>query len=81
MNNQRTYRYNYGRKTQAPTDTRTKVEKKASHLPLPGPGVAIDVPLHLLTEYLQLHNLEPADTRLDPNQPLILKVVRKKHEG
>lgn len=79
MNNQRPYsRY---RKPVKPVDTRSQAQKKAAHLPLSGPGQAVTVPLHLLPEYLQLHSLEPADTRLDPNQPLVLKVVRKKHEG
>jgi hypothetical protein len=34
-------------------------QKRVRRLPLPGPGIVITVPLSLLPEYLQLHNLHP----------------------
>lgn len=39
-----------------PIDVRAK---KAKNLPMPGPGIVVTVPLHLLPEYLQLYGLTP----------------------
>jgi hypothetical protein len=33
--------------------------KKARNLPMPGPGMIVTVPLHLLPEYLALYSLQP----------------------
>lgn len=34
--------------------------QKVKNLPMPGPGIVVPVPLHLLMEYLALYGLEPA---------------------
>ncbi|MCI0551295.1 MAG: hypothetical protein L0287_10090 [Anaerolineae bacterium] len=76
-----TTKYNYGRPEPLPKpyDTSTVMEK-VKWLPLSGPGVPVIVPLALLPEYLQLHGLEPIETKLPANQPLVLRVVRHKKE-
>lgn len=74
--------YNYGRKPEPPKVEETStVMEKARHLPLSGPGVAVNVPLALLPEYLQLHGLVPIETKLPANKPLVLKVIRRKKVG
>ena len=57
----------------------TKAQQKARHLPMPGPGIVVPVPLHLLPEYLELYQLvpngivEPKEPRRDgPGEALLL---------
>lgn len=62
-------------------DVRTQ---KAKHLPMPGPGIVVTVPLHLLPEYLELYRLEPIDRGVPPRpfEPSsILLVKRVPREG
>lgn len=40
-----------------------KSERKALHLPMPGPGIVVSVPLGLLPEYLALYHLKPMADR------------------
>lgn len=52
--------------------------KKARRLPLFGPGLVINVPLHLLPAYFELYGLEPVGWK---NPTLLVKRVgRKKDE-
>jgi hypothetical protein len=67
-----------------PIDVRAQ---KAAHLPMPGPGIVISVPLHLLPEYLALYSLQPAGIREPKVKPTngpgeaILLVKRVPREG
>lgn len=64
-----------------PVDMRAQ---KAAHLPMPGPGIVVTVPLHLLPEYLDLYRLEPLDQGVPPRpfKPVsILLVKRVPREG
>ena len=72
------HKYNYGRVPEPVKVETSPLMEKVEHLPLSGPGVAVVVPLGLLPEYLQLHGLEPIETKLHANRPLVLKVVRRK---
>ena len=65
-----------------------KAHTKALHLPRPGPGIVITVPLHLLPEYLEIYRLEPAGV-LEPKVPpkngpgqatLLVRRVKESHE-
>lgn len=51
---------------------------KVRRLPLPGPGIVVNVPLHLLPEYLVLHGLEPLgkEQYTPVGRPLYLLVKR-----
>lgn len=35
--------------------------QKARRLPMPGPGIKVRIPLHLLPAYLELYGLQPID--------------------
>jgi hypothetical protein len=48
-------------KTATPVETEDVRMKKARHLPMPGPGIVITVPLSLLPEYLELYQLRPME--------------------
>ena len=43
-------------------------EQKARNLPMPGPGIGVTVPLHLLPEYLALYGLQPSGVQ-EPKTP------------
>jgi hypothetical protein len=68
----------------APVDERAQ---KAAQLPMPGPGIVVRVPLHLLPEYLALYALQPAGiqepkvARRDGPGEAILVVKRTRAEG
>lgn len=70
----------------APAPVSSHMEK-AKRLPLPGPGIVVTVPLHLLMDYLALHNLksdgiqEPKVPRRDGPGEAILLVKRQEKEG
>jgi hypothetical protein len=51
---------------------------KVRRLPLPGPGIVVNVPLHLLPAYLELHGLEPLgkEQYTPVGRPLYLLVKR-----
>lgn len=73
----KTRAYNYGRKTAPPPQpAQTARMKKASHLPNPGPGVVVTVPITLAPEWLELHGLEPDGPKISANQPLVVRVRR-----
>lgn len=42
--------------------------QKAKRLPMPGPGIMVSVPLHLLDDYLALYRLTPAGIQ-EPKHP------------
>lgn len=42
------------------------------------PGVEIVVDLAMLPQILEVNDLEPVETKLPANKPLVLKVARKK---
>lgn len=60
---------------------------KAKNLPLPGPGIVVTVPLHLLPEYLELYRLQPHGIQEPSVKPkdgpgeAILLVKRVPQEG
>jgi hypothetical protein len=62
-------------------------QKRARRLPMPGPGIVVTVPLHLLPEYLQIYSLQPNGIREPKVQPkygpgeAILLVKRVPSEG
>lgn len=67
-----------------PVDVRLE---KAKHLPMPGPGIVVTIPFHLLPEYLQLYSLQPNGIQEPKVQPrngpggAILLVKRVPREG
>lgn len=58
--------------------------QKARRLPMPGPGIKVRIPLHLLPAYLELYGLRPIDGQKFPpvGPPPVLLVQRTvKKEG
>lgn len=59
--------------------------QKARRLQMPGPGIKVSIPLHLLPAYLQLYGLEPiAGQKFPPVGPppvLLVQRIVKKKEG
>jgi hypothetical protein len=66
----------------APVKVEPADMQKARRLPMPGPGIKVRIPLHLLPAYLELYSLEPMDGQGFPllGPALTLKVKRIKKE-
>jgi hypothetical protein len=55
----RTFRSQWVKRDEPKAPPEDSAHKKALRLPKPGPGIPVDVPLHLLPEYLAIYRLEP----------------------
>lgn len=69
-----------------PANSGNKSERKALHLPMPGPGIVVSVPLGLLPEYLALYHLKPMAGRSpfavgDSSLKLLVQRDEEKKEG
>lgn len=64
--------------TKTPLHMELASTQKVRRLPMPGPGVKVRIPLHLLPAYLELYGLEPIDGQKCPpvGPPPVLLVKR-----
>jgi hypothetical protein len=72
------------RSVQAPIKLEEPAMRKARRLPMPGPGIVVNIPLHLLPAYFELYGLEPIEGHLRPpvwKPPMVLvKRIEKNKE-
>lgn len=62
---------------QQPTPFEDVTLRKVKHLPMPGPGIRVSVPLGLLPRYLELYGLEPTGYRGGENVLLVRRVSQE----
>ncbi len=71
---------------QAPVKVEPTDMQKARRLPMPGPGIKVKVPLHLLPAYQELYGLELIEGQPRPpvwQAPVLLvkRIKKEKKEG
>jgi hypothetical protein len=59
MTSRKPFQTQWVKRDEPKSEPPTEREQKAKNLPLPGPGIVVRIPLHLLPEYLALHGLTP----------------------
>jgi hypothetical protein len=69
---------------QAPIKLEEPDVRKARRLPMPGPGIVVNIPLHLLPAYFKLYGLEPIEGHLRPpvwKLPVVMVKRTRRNDG